>query len=740
MKKMLLLTVGIIWSLLLFSQSPNYFNYQSVVRNAEGELVTNQNVNFRFIIHEGSPTGTTVFSETQLIKSNAFGVCTMHVGQGDDATANLFDLDWGNNTFYLSIGVDITGATSFTDIGTVELLTVPYSFYSDKSAYSSTADLAIFSNKSDTAEVAKKLDEDVLYFTNTDTLFAVKDRDGNIVFAVFPDGAKVFVNESVKGNVGGFAVTGRNPGKGMSGDYLVVTSDSARIYINDIEADKGNVGGFAVTGRNPGKGPFDDYLRVTRDSTRVFVTESDIKGNVGGFAVTGRNPGKGDITTDYFNISGNTNVEVVNSEARILWYPLKEAFLVGRVLVESPDSVGINSVATGFESKAIGNYSQALGHSARAFGNNSTAIGDNANSIGLNSYAFGENAHAVAEGSYSIGTDSKATGLKSFSLGSSGKDNLGTDVGAPIASGDYSYAFGLGCSSGGFSSFALGIQAKAMGDYSFSFGKSTQALGSSTVAIGDASVAYDWYSVAIGEGATAGGEGAFALGQSTTTNADHSYCLATASTTDGYYSAAIGSYLSTKSSYEVVVGSYNDASVFPGDGSWNTADPIFVVGNGRFIFPSTTVRNNAFVVLKSGNVGINTNTPDKFLTVNGDARITGDLYYGTGTGIYTKPDYVFSEDYKKAYDVHYIENFIKKNGHLPWVTKASNEKGGVNITRMVFETLETVENQQLQIIELKKENDRLNAKKQQAEIDQLKQENAELKQQLNEILDLLQKE
>ena len=104
-------------------------------------------------------------------------------------------------------------------------------------------------------------------------------------------------------------------------------------------------------------------------------------------------------------------------------------------------------------------------------------------------------------------------------------------------------------------------------------------------------------------------------------------------------------------------------------------------------------------------VGINTTTPDKLLTVNGDARITGDIYYGTGLfTTYDKPDFVFNKNYNKYFDILSIEKFIKSNKHLPWITSAKNEKNGINMTRMSFETLEAVENQQLQIIELKKEN------------------------------------
>ena len=44
-------------------------------------------------------------------------------------------------------------------------------------------------------------------FSESDTLFSVKDRDGDVVFAVFPDGARVYVNDTAsKAKVGGFAV------------------------------------------------------------------------------------------------------------------------------------------------------------------------------------------------------------------------------------------------------------------------------------------------------------------------------------------------------------------------------------------------------------------------------------------------------------------------------------------------------------------------------------------------------
>lgn len=54
-------------------------------------------------------------------------------------------------------------------------------------------------------------------------------------------------------------------------------------------------------------------------------------------------------------------------------------------------------------------------------------------------------------------------------------------------------------------------------------------------------------------------------------------------------------------------------------------------------------------------VGIGTTIPDKQLHVVGDARITGDLYSGTGTDIYNKPDFVFKPDYSMRLDPLSVE-------------------------------------------------------------------------------------
>ncbi|MFH2143558.1 MAG: hypothetical protein ABIJ97_14120 [Bacteroidota bacterium] len=114
-------------------------------------------------------------------------------------------------------------------------------------------------------------------------IFAVQNSDGDTIFAVYPEGVRVWVNDAggskATGNRGGFAVGGFSPSKaGFTNEYLRVTPDSVRVYIDDDfvgSKASGNRGGFAVGGFSPSKGAItDSYLFVQDDSTRVYVADS----------------------------------------------------------------------------------------------------------------------------------------------------------------------------------------------------------------------------------------------------------------------------------------------------------------------------------------------------------------------------------------------------------------------------------------------------------------------------------
>ncbi|MDD3876713.1 MAG: tail fiber domain-containing protein [Bacteroidales bacterium] len=366
--------------------------------------------------------------------------------------------------------------------------------------------------------------------------------------------------------------------------------------------------------------------------------------------------GTKDFEHEYFTISPNPEADTVSSTARILWYPLKEAFMAGRVIVESPDSVGLNSWASGFESKSIGNYSQALGYKSRALGNYSTAIGnfalaegDNSFSLGdsavagssgakgtaNNSFAFGKNAEATGNSSYAFGLHSLATGPSSFALGeaseangvgsfafgSIGKDTLGNPFSFPtVAEGDFSFSIGMSSKTEGNGSVALGVNNFAKGKFSLALGNTsitdgsyavaignyTSAAGSSSVSIGNRTKSNDVHSVAIGYNAETNGYGANAIGVFALADSANSTAIGTNVKANEVASIAIGNESEALGWASMVMGRYSFArsmsNITIGNQSEADSSNAIVVGHN-----ASAIGNNA-LSLGNGTQAISLNS------------------------------------------------------------------------------------------------------------------------------------
>ncbi len=114
-----------------YAQAPQQMNYQAIVRDAGGHpLPANDTVTVRFIIHNGSPSGGVAYQETTSCITNQFGLITHAIGSG----GNLATVGWGSGSMYLQVEIDPAGGNNFTDMGTTQLLSVPYALYAANSA------------------------------------------------------------------------------------------------------------------------------------------------------------------------------------------------------------------------------------------------------------------------------------------------------------------------------------------------------------------------------------------------------------------------------------------------------------------------------------------------------------------------------------------------------------------------------------------------------------------------------
>jgi hypothetical protein len=112
-----------------FAQVPQGFNYQAVARNSSGTLLQNQSLGVKLSVHQGSAAGAVVYSERQTPTTNQFGLFTVTVGQGTVLSGVFSSVTWSSGNYWLQVELDVTGGTTYTDMGTSQLLSVPYAMY-----------------------------------------------------------------------------------------------------------------------------------------------------------------------------------------------------------------------------------------------------------------------------------------------------------------------------------------------------------------------------------------------------------------------------------------------------------------------------------------------------------------------------------------------------------------------------------------------------------------------------------
>ena len=119
----------VLWSLVSFAQTPEGINYQAVIRNTSGALVTNANMAIRIQIKQNSATGTVVYAERQSVLSSQYGLVNFVIGQGTVLSGTFANINWSTGNYWVSLGVDFSNGTNYVDYGSQRLMSVPYAMY-----------------------------------------------------------------------------------------------------------------------------------------------------------------------------------------------------------------------------------------------------------------------------------------------------------------------------------------------------------------------------------------------------------------------------------------------------------------------------------------------------------------------------------------------------------------------------------------------------------------------------------
>jgi hypothetical protein len=113
------------------AQAPGFFNYQGVARNSVGNVLQNKTITLRLSIRDVSPNGATVYSETRVVETNNFGLFNVQIGSAGatNVTGTIAGVNWAVGAKFIQVEIDPAGGSSFINIGTSQLASVPYALF-----------------------------------------------------------------------------------------------------------------------------------------------------------------------------------------------------------------------------------------------------------------------------------------------------------------------------------------------------------------------------------------------------------------------------------------------------------------------------------------------------------------------------------------------------------------------------------------------------------------------------------
>lgn len=131
MKRTFLSLVCYLVALISWAQAPNFFDFQSLIRDEAGKFVTNKTIGVRISLLQGAINGEAVYTETHTQSTNANGLLTLTIG-GGTTSSNMSTIDWGQGPYFIKTEMDLKGGTNYTLSNTTQMMSVPYALYANE--------------------------------------------------------------------------------------------------------------------------------------------------------------------------------------------------------------------------------------------------------------------------------------------------------------------------------------------------------------------------------------------------------------------------------------------------------------------------------------------------------------------------------------------------------------------------------------------------------------------------------
>lgn len=129
MKKINTILLFCLLGMAAWAQAPEQFSFQTVVRNANGQLQVNSPIQVRSSILQGSASGTPVYVEVTYDTTNANGLASFAIGAGAVVSGNFSSINWAAGPYFIKTEMLLNGGSGYTVVSVNQFLSVPYALF-----------------------------------------------------------------------------------------------------------------------------------------------------------------------------------------------------------------------------------------------------------------------------------------------------------------------------------------------------------------------------------------------------------------------------------------------------------------------------------------------------------------------------------------------------------------------------------------------------------------------------------
>ncbi len=435
----LFLSIGIYTT--IFAQTPqsNFINYQGVASDAAGEVMTDQSITVGIVLRP-APTGAASYAENHSVTTDTNGVFSLKIGSGTATTSTYDNFQWSDG-----IATFVTVSINGTEIGTTELLAVPYAIKAGNTYWSKEGDdienlntgtVKVGSNLEVSANIQLQLGPAANEISIDGTLAGNSDKALPTEKAV-----KTYIDNNSSGvtkiddlsdaksdNDGSSLFLGIDAGASDDGTnnlnlgigFQALSSNTVGSYNTAIgyEALRDN-----TTGGNNTANGLSALRNNTTGSDNTAIGSAALRNNTTGFANTANGAGALQNNTTGVENTANGRDALLNNTTGFANTANGRSALIGNT--------------TGSDNTAIGRGTLGFNN-----GDGNTAIGRNvlgSNSIGSFNTAIGRQALERTTASYNVAVGNDA--LNDLTTGSN-NIGIGADSQVPSATGNHQVRIG----------------------------------------------------------------------------------------------------------------------------------------------------------------------------------------------------------------------------------------------------------------------------------------------------------